>query len=40
MIAATVIGLVVPVLTVVLVNRWTRRKPAATASHPLERQDA
>jgi MFS family permease len=40
MIAATAIGLVVPILTVVLVNRWTRRKPAATASHPLERQDA
>jgi hypothetical protein len=40
MIVATAIGLVVPVLTVVLVNRWTRREPGAAASHALERQDA
>jgi hypothetical protein len=40
MIAATLIGLVVPVVTVVLVNRWTRRAPAAAAPHALERHDA
>ena len=40
MIAATLIGLVVPVVTVVLVNRWTRRASAAAAPHALERQDA
>jgi hypothetical protein len=40
MIAATAIGLVVPVLTVVLVNRWTRRAPAAAGPRTMERQDA
>ena len=40
MIAATLIGLVVPVVTVVLVNRWTRRASAAAAPHALERHDA
>jgi hypothetical protein len=40
MITATLIGLVVPVVTVVLVNRWTRRASAAAAPHALERQDA
>jgi len=40
MTAATLIGLVVPVVTVVLVNRWTRRASAAAAHHALERHDA
>ena len=40
MITATLIGLVVPVVTVVLVNRWTRRASAAAAPHALERHDA
>ena len=40
MTAATLIGLVVPVVTVVLVNRWTRRASAAAAPHALERHDA
>jgi hypothetical protein len=40
MIAATLIGLVVPVVTVVLVNRWTRPASAAAAPHALERHDA
>ena len=40
MITATLIGLVVPVVTVVLVNRWTRRASAAAAHHALERHDA
>jgi MFS family permease len=40
MIAAAAIGLVVPVLTVVLVNRWTRRAPAAAGPRTMERQDA
>jgi hypothetical protein len=40
MITATLIGLVVPVVTVVLVNRWTRRASAAAAPYALERHDA
>jgi Zn-dependent protease with chaperone function len=29
MIAVNLIGLVVPIATVLLVNRWSRRRPAA-----------
>jgi len=38
MITAAVIGLIVPVITVVLVNRWTRRAPAGVPA--LERRSA